>query len=524
MTKTPNHNYNKPNEGTTNWHIPLNENFEQLDCDIAVRDLKKNRQEYEPKDGTKFEAIDTGAVYIGNGNEWDLADRQVDRISAKQLQSDGPRIVSPSISGGYDSLQAAIDDAAGGGSRNIWVTEDIQENVVIPTVGVTDDFPRNLHITGNTSGRTMIGDAAGNDTPIIEIEAGGNRPRSMTFSNLLLEPQSFGDPTEDKTRAFSWSPEEEGYDREISISNLTIANCRFEAPTIIGVQFFTTLWNSSFRSEKKTTYDSDNDFSEFGPEEIAPALLSRGGNQIYNIRCNFVDRSLDLKYGAYWGVAQRAVYHAGCHYNVAAQGFDNEGNEYYADVDREVGAILLDTCGDQYFSMPYCESPADAAVVFDAVIGNGPTSGASFQHPRLHQFHANMPVHGLAVEGPEIETTIQEGDGFYLAGSYVRDNHGNVNIESESDFLRVYREKHQGWATETPPTPVNTGPSATRQNNNNHPVLVYDNGGSGRVVRDWETNTDVEIPGNEGPVYLGLQDMIYYVNQPPTDWQWFGLE
>jgi hypothetical protein len=67
---TDNHNYNTPSEGTLNWDVPLNENFEQIDTDVEIRDTDANRSSYTPKDGAKFLATDTGSVYVGDGSNW----------------------------------------------------------------------------------------------------------------------------------------------------------------------------------------------------------------------------------------------------------------------------------------------------------------------------------------------------------------------------------------------------------------------------------------------------------------------
>ena len=67
MPQTPNHGYNVPNKGDPNWHEPLNENFEQYDSDIEIRDEDANKGNYEPKQGAKFLATDTETVYVGDG-------------------------------------------------------------------------------------------------------------------------------------------------------------------------------------------------------------------------------------------------------------------------------------------------------------------------------------------------------------------------------------------------------------------------------------------------------------------------
>jgi len=67
---TDNHGYNTPDKGTANWHVPLNENFERIDTDVEVRDTETNLDQYRPRSGTKFLAIDTGHLYIGDGQQW----------------------------------------------------------------------------------------------------------------------------------------------------------------------------------------------------------------------------------------------------------------------------------------------------------------------------------------------------------------------------------------------------------------------------------------------------------------------
>ncbi|MUV86842.1 hypothetical protein GJ631_09755 [Natronomonas sp. CBA1123] len=67
---TENHDYDTPQEGTLDWHVPLNENFERIDTDVEVRDVQANRDDYTPKQGAKFLATDTGRVYLGDGTDW----------------------------------------------------------------------------------------------------------------------------------------------------------------------------------------------------------------------------------------------------------------------------------------------------------------------------------------------------------------------------------------------------------------------------------------------------------------------
>lgn len=70
---TNNHDYNAPEQGTSDWHVPLNENFEQIDRDVEIRDKDSNKGSYEPKDGAKFFATDTKTIYLGDGSTWNEA-------------------------------------------------------------------------------------------------------------------------------------------------------------------------------------------------------------------------------------------------------------------------------------------------------------------------------------------------------------------------------------------------------------------------------------------------------------------
>lgn len=67
---TENHDYNAPPRGTENWDRLLNENFSDLDVDVEIRDTEANRGNYDPKEGAKYVATDTGATYRGDGSSW----------------------------------------------------------------------------------------------------------------------------------------------------------------------------------------------------------------------------------------------------------------------------------------------------------------------------------------------------------------------------------------------------------------------------------------------------------------------
>lgn len=67
-----NHEYVTPDEGTVDWHEPLNENFRRIDRDVEIRDEEAALDEYTPAESAKFLAVDTGRAFVGSGDEWEL--------------------------------------------------------------------------------------------------------------------------------------------------------------------------------------------------------------------------------------------------------------------------------------------------------------------------------------------------------------------------------------------------------------------------------------------------------------------
>ena len=67
-----NHDYEIPEKGTVDWHIPLNDNFRRLDTDVEIRDVEGLLSQYEPKSNAKFLSTDTKNIYFGDGTQWIL--------------------------------------------------------------------------------------------------------------------------------------------------------------------------------------------------------------------------------------------------------------------------------------------------------------------------------------------------------------------------------------------------------------------------------------------------------------------
>lgn len=112
-----NHEYNTPSAGASDWHVPLNDNFEKLDKDVEIRDTDANKGQYEPKDGALFRATDTGDVYIGDGSSWTKRNPPSEASNSGSF-SDGSTVAGPG------EVQSAIDNASnnkdfGNGTRDV---------------------------------------------------------------------------------------------------------------------------------------------------------------------------------------------------------------------------------------------------------------------------------------------------------------------------------------------------------------------------------------------------------------------
>jgi len=86
------HDYNEPDQGAERWHVPLNENFREIDADIEIRDTEANRGDYEPKEGAKYFETDTGDIYLGDGANWQR--QSIASGAETSVSDDGSEVVN----------------------------------------------------------------------------------------------------------------------------------------------------------------------------------------------------------------------------------------------------------------------------------------------------------------------------------------------------------------------------------------------------------------------------------------------
>jgi len=120
---TENHGFDTPTEGATDWATPLNQNFEELDTAVELRGRESELDNYEPKSGAKFYAVDTGNAYVGTGTAWSQV--PVASHDHQQLAVD-------------DSLQIPVKDAdpSSPSTGEVWFRSDTSEIRVRTTDGI----------------------------------------------------------------------------------------------------------------------------------------------------------------------------------------------------------------------------------------------------------------------------------------------------------------------------------------------------------------------------------------------------
>lgn len=82
-TDTQLHGLTRPDKFTLEWHIPLNDNFTYIDQRLTAQDVEANLTTYPPLAGAEFRATDTGAIYVGDGVNWSLADRSFSDVEVR---------------------------------------------------------------------------------------------------------------------------------------------------------------------------------------------------------------------------------------------------------------------------------------------------------------------------------------------------------------------------------------------------------------------------------------------------------
>lgn len=500
MVNTPNHNYNIPNEGTTNWHIPLNENFEQLDTDIEIRGLEEDKSDHEPQVGTKYEATDSGAVYHGDGDKWVLTDRIVDHISARQIQTNGPRIVSPSIDGGYDSLQSAIDDAAEGGSSTIWLSENIEENVVIPKDDEVNWYRRGgITIKGVSEPYTKITDKKEDgETPVITGTDSNAQLHHFTLKNIHIDGSSSSGP------AMRFGP---------SVPFLTLINCRTNMPNVISKPFFGSFERCYF--ENQATFVEVSRGPAGGPVTTDTPMIVSAGNLLRIDRCTFRSSTGETNWALLWL----------CQINnleLTQPEFKVKNSQYDESTDHAVASCLIDgACGDIHMDSPYCEGLMDThyRTARTPLTETGSPRAIFMENARGQHYTIDQKVAGIYIKTDGAEDKHLVTNASASPDSYFKTPPNTLVTLSGSRTEvapKILEGSYPQDTVNTPALPSSTGEANAVRNPNPMDCLVYHNGKGAEINLNFGT-----LYGS--PAYVPNNREISFSGQVPTNWTWVGI-
>ncbi|KZN25035.1 hypothetical protein A4G99_00360 [Haladaptatus sp. R4] len=221
---TDNHRYNTPEPGITDWHVPLNQNFERLDSDVEIRDNEEMRGSYAPKLGAKFLATDTENEFVGDGEKW------------RPLQSSGRSPTFESLSVG------TIQSTSLGGTRTVSTESELQDAVHSGgTVIVTDDITLTSAISArieskleiSIEGHTLKRAPRTNDHMLdFELSDSASLTLSGGFINGNRPEQDFPSMKQDEVRVTGGSSF-----RANSVTGLYNTNFMFRITDVDSVQF-----------------------------------------------------------------------------------------------------------------------------------------------------------------------------------------------------------------------------------------------------------------------------------------------
>lgn len=204
------HGYNTPDRGTTDWDVPLNDNFERLDTDVAIWDADGNRGDYAPKAGAHFIAEDTGAVYEADGSNW----RRIGSI-ADTDNGDAPASAYYTKVTGWGDLQSALDAAhdAGGGTV-LLAAGDYGPLGADDTVTMRSG----VSLRGEGPGRTHIEYEGGDDALIGDT---GDADDDMLVADLSIT----GNGVADSAIHWGYDNDDSTFNRRNYIKNVHVTQC-----------------------------------------------------------------------------------------------------------------------------------------------------------------------------------------------------------------------------------------------------------------------------------------------------------
>lgn len=164
VDRTPNHGLHLYEPGDTDWSH--SEDMAVIEERLVVRALDAVRTEYEPHPGATFVAIDTGAVYDGDGSQWVPATRTYERLRATDGRTEHLAVDDVFRIPEYDD-RAEMVDAIDGGRAYLGIVDGSLEVIDATPVSAIDDrylrvaFDDEGHVGSHPDRNEIVPDPSG---------------------------------------------------------------------------------------------------------------------------------------------------------------------------------------------------------------------------------------------------------------------------------------------------------------------------------------------------------------------------
>jgi hypothetical protein len=123
-TYTNNHGLYKPADNEHDWGDDYRTDFDTIDTALTVRDTDANKTNYSALSGARYEATDTGAVYLGDGSTWVFYRHQpTDHIADDYADDSSGRYTEQSGTWTFNTGSSRVESADTAGTQRLILSD-----------------------------------------------------------------------------------------------------------------------------------------------------------------------------------------------------------------------------------------------------------------------------------------------------------------------------------------------------------------------------------------------------------------
>lgn len=157
---TPNHDIEKPPERSAPWTQAYHQWADKYDVTAEIRDQSTALNNYDPKYGALFRALDTGEVWRGTGTTWQKVDMRVANLQAEQAIFSEASVATAPTDPSDVANKSYVDNNAGTGGTTVHGPE--MHTADVPSMadinGITAADVGALPSTGGTATDLLVVD------------------------------------------------------------------------------------------------------------------------------------------------------------------------------------------------------------------------------------------------------------------------------------------------------------------------------------------------------------------------------